>query len=113
MQWAESDFFFAAPMAGMSRAARTAMMAMTVTDAELDRAKRLMRAEFVLGHEEVSSQAITLGLYETINCYEYVSDHIARVEAVTAEDVSRATQKYLGADNRTVGYLVAEVDGRE
>jgi zinc protease len=79
-----------------------------VTDEELARAKQLIRAHFVLGNEQASSQAITLGYYETILSYEYLSSVFARLNEVTAADIQRVAQRYLTADNRTVGALMNE-----
>jgi len=77
-----------------------------VSAEDLQRAKQLIKARFVLGHEQISNQAIALGYYETINRYEYLSDFFRRIGEVTAADVQRAAQKYLVEDRRTVGYLV-------
>jgi zinc protease len=77
-----------------------------VSSEELERAKQLIKARFVLGHEQVSNQAIALGYYETINCYDYLADFFARISEVTVADVERAAQKYLLEDGRTVGYLL-------
>jgi predicted Zn-dependent peptidase len=79
-----------------------------VTEAELARAKRLIRAQFVFGNEQVSSQAITLGFYETIYRFEYLSECQSLIESVTADDVQAAARQYLDADNRTVGHLICE-----
>jgi zinc protease len=77
-----------------------------VSAEELERAKQLIKARFVLGHEQVANQAITLGYYETINRYEYLADFFLRIGEVTAADVQQAAQKYLIEDRRTVGYLI-------
>ncbi|HWQ35960.1 MAG TPA: pitrilysin family protein [Blastocatellia bacterium] len=77
-----------------------------VSDEELARARQLIRARFILGNEQASSQAITLGYYETIHSYEYLSGFFGKLDAVTADAVQRAAQRYLTADNRTVGWLV-------
>ncbi|MFN7947324.1 MAG: pitrilysin family protein [Blastocatellia bacterium] len=79
-----------------------------VTDEELARAGQLIRARFVLGNEQVSSQAVTLGYYETIHSYEYLSGFFDRLDEVTADVVQQVAQRYLTADNRTVGWLVNE-----
>ncbi len=80
----------------------------TVSEGELARAKRLIRSQFVFGNEQVSSQAITLGFYETIYRYEYLSECQSLIESVTADDVQAAARQYLGADNRTVGHLIRQ-----
>ena len=74
---------------------------------ELARAKQLIKARFVLGHEHLANQAITLGYFETINSYEYLSSFFTHIDGVTADDVQHVARKYLAEDNRTVGYLVS------
>ncbi len=76
-----------------------------VSAEELQRAKQLIKARFVLGHEQVANQAIALGYYETINRYEYLADFFNRIGEVTAVDVQHAAQKYFVEDRRTVGSL--------
>lgn len=79
-----------------------------VSDEELARAKQLIKARFVLGNEQASSQALTLGYYETLHSYELLSDFFTKLDELTAADLQRAAQQYLIADNRTVGWLVNE-----
>jgi zinc protease len=79
-----------------------------VADAELARAKRLIQARFVLGHEEIADQALALGYYETIYRFEYLAGLFPNIDAVTADDVRRVAREYLTADKRTVGYLLDE-----
>lgn len=84
----------------------------SVAPEELARAKRLIKARFVLGHEEISNQAIALGYYEAIYRFEYLADLFANIEAVSTEDVRRVAREYLRADRCTIGYLLDE-DERE
>jgi zinc protease len=80
----------------------------SVTAEELARAKRLIKARFVLGHEEISDQATALGYYEAIYRFEHLADLFPNIEAVSADDVRRVAREYLTADKRTVGYLIDE-----
>jgi zinc protease len=87
-----------------------------VTEAELDKARRQIEADLVMGHEEPLQQAMLLGQFETIaggeripvqeRGYHYLDTLIARIRAVTAEDIMRVAGQYFTADNRTVGYLI-------
>lgn len=93
----------------------------TVASAELDRAKRLMEAEFVLSSEEPLQQAVLLGQYETIAIanhipqevrgYKYLDASLERIRGVGVADVTRVAERYLREDNSTVGYLVNEGSG--
>jgi len=77
-----------------------------VPDDELNKARQLIEARFILGNEELSNQGILLGLFETIDRYEYLSDYLDRIKAVTAEEIQMAARKYLHEDNRTIGHLI-------
>jgi len=87
-----------------------------VAEAELEKARRQIEADLVMSHEEPLQQAMLLGEFETIASeeripveergYHYLDTLIARIRAVTAEDIQRVAEQYFTADNRTVGYLV-------
>jgi zinc protease len=87
-----------------------------LAEAELDKARRQIEADLVMSHEEPLQQAMLLGQFETIASderipvevrgYHYLDTLIARILAVTAEDIMRVAEQYFTADNRTVGYLV-------
>jgi zinc protease len=89
-----------------------------ITDAELEKAKRQIEADLVLGNEEPLQQAILLGQYETIafsesiaeesRGYHYLDSLLDRMRQVSAADVARVTRKYFTAENRTVGFLINE-----
>ncbi len=89
-----------------------------VTPAELARAQQLIEASFIMGQEDVMSQANLLGTVEMLVAHpdlpeserghHYLKKYLERLHSVTAEDVRRVAEKYLHADNRTVGWLVKE-----
>jgi zinc protease len=70
---------------------------------EVDKAIRQSRAQYAYGADGVSSQASALGYYETAVGYHYLTETLEAVARVTPDDVRAAAEKYLGADNRTVG----------
>lgn len=78
------------------------------SDEELARAKRLIRARFVLEHDTSANRAVTLGLYETIHTHRFLADYFARIDEVSAEQVRAAAGEYLNSDNLTVGHLIDE-----
>jgi zinc protease len=88
---------------------------------DLDRAKRLIEAEFVLSNEEALQQALALGQYETIAVgdhlpqewrgHRYLDRALDMMRAVDSADVARVAERYLDSDNRTVGYLVNDDAG--
>jgi zinc protease len=79
-----------------------------VTEAELDRAKHQIQAHFVLSRERTADQAMLFGQIESLCGLSYIDTYIRRITAVTPAEVSAVCASVLGADNRTVGYLVPD-----
>ncbi len=81
-----------------------------ITEHELDRAKHLIQAHFVLSRERTADQAMLLGQIETLSGLDYIESYLDKIAKVTADDVAMACSRHLCEDNRTVGYLLP--DGR-
>jgi len=79
-----------------------------VTDAELERAKHQIQAHFVLSRERTADQAMLFGQIESLCGLSYIDTYIRRITAITPAEVSDVCARVLGADNRTVGYLVPD-----
>ncbi|HEX9015962.1 MAG TPA: pitrilysin family protein [Chloroflexota bacterium] len=77
-----------------------------VSDEELRRAVKQVKAQFVYASESVTDQGYWLGAMETIGTPKVYSEMVERVEAVTAEAVQRVATEYLSETNRTVGWLI-------
>lgn len=77
-----------------------------VSSDELQKAKNLIEAQFILDNETTLSQAILLGGSEVLLSYEYLGTYLDNIRKVSAEDVVRVAHQYLSEDNRTVGWLV-------
>lgn len=78
--------------------------------AELARAVKQAQALFAYGSESITNQAFWLGFAEIFDTYDWFLTYLARLEAVTPEQVQRAAQKYLRPERRVVG--VYQPDGR-
>jgi zinc protease len=79
-----------------------------VTEAELERAKHQIQAHFVLSRERTADQAMLFGQIESLCGLSYIDTYIRRITAITPAEVSAVCASILGADNRTVGYLVPD-----
>ena len=81
-----------------------------VTAEELERAKVNMRASYILGNRDISSQANQIGYNQTVaKDYRYSDRYLDAVEKVTIADVQRVAKQYLQSDRRVVGYFEPSV----
>lgn len=77
-----------------------------ITQAELDKAKKQARALLAYSTEGVTGQAFWLAFAENFESYKWFDDYLARLSAVTLDEVHDAAQRYLRPQNRTIGWLV-------
>ncbi|MCR4287235.1 MAG: insulinase family protein, partial [Deltaproteobacteria bacterium] len=74
-----------------------------VTDEELLRAKNSLIGGYELGLQDIAAQASDMASNELLGLgYDYRKTWVSRLEAVTAEDVLNAGQKYLTLDAYTI-----------
>ncbi|MFZ0545340.1 MAG: pitrilysin family protein [Candidatus Promineifilaceae bacterium] len=74
-----------------------------ITQAELDKALKRAKAQFVMAGESVSGQGQMIGMAEAVSGdYGWYERTLDTLEAVTLEDIERVRQLYLGRGNRTV-----------
>ncbi len=102
----------AAPGQELSKIAQTLGRSLTqlqqkpVTAEELQRAKTQLAAAFVLGNQDITSQASQLGYAQTTaGDYRYIEKYLAGVAKVTAADVQRVAKTYLSSDKQTIGFF--------
>ncbi|MEL7233498.1 MAG: pitrilysin family protein [Chloroflexota bacterium] len=79
-----------------------------ITEDELAKAKKQIRAAFAYSTERVTSQAFAYARAENFDSYKWVDEFPEKIEAVTRGDVHDAVRRYLRPSNRTVGYLVPQ-----
>lgn len=77
---------------------------------ELQRAKNQLAAWFVRRMESNLDLAKILGEYEVMIGWEFLRNYVAKMEAVTAEDVQRIARTYVSRTNRTLGYIVPKTN---
>jgi zinc protease len=76
-----------------------------VTDDEVARACRQLRARFVFDSDSVTNIAHQLGYFETVTGPGFLPDVRARLSAVTPAQVSDVARRRLSSGNRTVGWF--------
>jgi zinc protease len=76
-----------------------------VSEDELAKVRKQVRAQFAYATERVSSQAQWLGWLEMLGDWRRLDTFVARLSAVMATDVQRVAEKYLQPTQRTVGWF--------
>ncbi|HEY9644467.1 MAG TPA: pitrilysin family protein [Coleofasciculaceae cyanobacterium] len=77
-----------------------------VTQEELDRAKTQLKTSFVLGNQDISSQASQLAYNQIVaGDYSYSDRYLAAIDQVTPAEIQRVAKVYLEPAKRTVGYF--------
>jgi zinc protease len=77
-----------------------------VSEAELTKVLKQVRAQVAYSSESVTSQALSLGMWEVIDSYERMTRLLPELSAVSAADVQRVAQSYLAEQNRTIGHFI-------
>jgi zinc protease len=66
-----------------------------LSDAELTRAKNLLRQQYLRQGETLSGQVGSLGFYDVIDNYRFAIDYLDRIERITNDDIKRFAKTYL------------------
>jgi len=77
-----------------------------VSEAELHKAIKQTRAQFAYSSESVTDQGYWLGFSETVADVSWFESYLARLSAVTIEDVQRVARTYFKPALRNVGWYV-------
>jgi len=75
----------------------------TPTSEALTRAVKQARALFAYGSESITNQGFWLGFTEMFASYDWFTQYLDNLAAVTPEDVQRVAQTYLRPQNRVLG----------
>lgn len=84
-----------------------------VSEDELRRAIKQVKAQYVYSAEGVTNQAFWLGQMEIVDTYERVDALIPELERVAPDDVQRAVREWLKPEARTVGWLIPTESGSD
>ena len=74
--------------------------------AEIRRAIKQARANFVYGSENITNQAFWLGYAEMFAKYDWFETYLANMAQVTAAEVRRVAREYFRPQARVVGTYV-------
>jgi zinc protease len=77
-----------------------------VSAEEMAKVLKQVRAQIAYSGESVTSQALLLGMWETLDSYKRMDTLLDEISAVSATDVQRVAQTYLTERNRTVGHFI-------
>ncbi|MBW4602742.1 MAG: insulinase family protein [Calothrix sp. FI2-JRJ7] len=85
-----------------------------VSNQELNRAKTQLQSSFILGNQDITSQATQLGYNQiTGGDYKFAEKYLSGVAKVTAADIQRAAKTYLNPGKQTVGlFEPTQPDGK-
>jgi zinc protease len=82
-----------------------------ITQAELDKALKRAKAEFVMAGESITGQTQLLGMAEAVTGdYRWFETVLDRLQAVTLDDIERVRAQYLQKRKRTVGWYQPRVE---
>ncbi len=82
-----------------------------VPEEELNSVKTYLAGQYLLSHQTNQSIAFYLGFYELLQKgYEYDSQYLADLKAVTAKDISRVANAFLNDNNLTKIQLLPPLD---
>jgi zinc protease len=77
-----------------------------VTADELNRAKTLLQSSFILGNQDITSQATQLGYNQLVaGDYRFAEKYLTGVAKVSATEVQRAANTYIKANLQTIGFF--------
>jgi len=80
---------------------------------EVARAVKQARALFAYDSERITNQAYWLGFSEMVVSYDWFTQIMTNMAAVTPEEVQRVAQAYLQPRNRVLGIYLPEGDGSQ
>lgn len=80
-----------------------------ITEQELKKAKKKLKAGFAENSETVSDIAENIGFYMTVcNKLEYVEEYINVIDTISQEDIKQVAQKYITPNHATISILMPE-----
>ena len=82
-----------------------------ISEAELAKVQRQMRAQFAYSTERITNQALMLGMWQTVDNHTRIDTMLDDIAAVSPADVQRVAARYLAPTKRNVGVFVPSKEG--
>src|SRR5262245_1696676 len=82
-----------------------------ISEAELSKAKRQLKARLVFDNDSITNIAHQLGFFETIGSLDAFLEMPSRIAAATLNGVAAAARAVLRSSNRTIGWFDPSTDG--
>lgn len=79
-----------------------------ITMAQLERAKRVLRRQYVAQDETAAGQAGALGFYDMSGSYEFAAQYLDRINRVSIADIKRVATRYLVPSSSVAILIVPE-----
>ncbi len=80
-----------------------------ISEAELKKAKKKLKAGFAENSESVSDIGENIGFYMTVcNKLEYVEEYIKVIDEITAEDIKKTAKEYMDINHAVIAVLMPE-----
>ena len=76
-----------------------------ISEAELSKAKRQLKARLVFDNDSITNIAHQLGFFETIGSLDAFLEMPSRIAAATLDGVAEAARAVLNSSNRTIGWF--------
>ncbi len=77
-----------------------------VSSEELNRAKTQLQASYVLGNQDITSQASLLGYNQTVaDDYRFIEQYLGAIAKVTPTQVQKVAKTYLNPAKQTIGFF--------
>jgi len=77
-----------------------------VSPEELKRAKTQLQASYILGNQDITSQANLLGYNQTVaGDYHFIEKYLAAIAKVTPDQIQKVAKTYLNPAKLTIGYF--------
>jgi len=81
------------------------------SETEITKALRQLESDYIFEQEDISSLAVSLGMYECLDTYRFYTSFLQKAKAVTSEQLLDTARRFLRFDCCTIGQLEKQTAG--